>query len=350
MASEEPDDDALTQAAQWFARLQSSECTAAEREAFWRWHAQAAHAAAYAQTTALWAQAGDDALRERMAASVARVMAQTAPQSTNPARGSGMSRRAAMLMAMAATVVALLVGVQWWQPAMPPSVSSQIHASAFGQTRTVTLDDGSTLMLSSDSEVEVRMSAQLRELVLNKGEAWFDVHRDPARPFLVRAGARSVQAIGTRFLVRHDPSETVVTLLHGSVRVADPELAQSLLLDTVEELRLRSGGEVQRRRIDADFAGGWMRGRLVFRETPLSAAVEEINRHVRPRLAVRDPALASMLISGNVRVGDSASVARALAFLLPLTVETAPNGDLLLSAQASPPASASSSRGEAPPR
>lgn len=315
-------------AADWFARLQSPECTAAERESFRRWQSHPGNAAAYAATEHLWADMGSPAAREGLGDAIAGVLAATDPARRRPARRSA---RPLWLALAAVLVVSVIVGVVLRQPDMP--LPPQMYATEFGQTRTVTLEDGSELILNSASEVSVRMSPGLRSLNLLQGEVLFSVKSEPARPFLVRAGNSEVNVTGTRFVVRREPAETVVTLLSGRVVVADPEVAAPMTLTPGEELRVAAGGAVQRRKVDTGVASAWTRGRLLFRATPLATAVDEINRYVNPKLRLDDPVLAQMTISGSVRVGNSAAVADALAFLLPLKIETADNGDLLLKAK-----------------
>ncbi len=327
MRTEAQDDDAPLTAADWFARLKSPECTAAERESFRRWQAHPDNAAAYAATEHLWTDLGSAAAREGLGDAIAAVLAATDPAHRRPARRS---TRSLWLALAAVLVVSVIVGVVLRQP--DPALPPQAYATAFGETRTIMLEDGSELMLNSASEVSVQMSPKLRSLVLLQGEVLFSVKPESARPFLVRAGNSEVNVTGTRFVVRRETAETVVTLLSGRVVVADPEVAVPMTLTPGEELRVAAGGAVQRRKVDTGVASAWTRGRLLFRATPLATAVDEINRYVNPKLRLDDPGLAEMTISGSVRVGSSAAVAEALAFLLPLKIETAENGDLLLQA------------------
>ena len=79
-------------------------------------------------------------------------------------------------------------------------------------------------------------------------------------------------------------------------------------------------------RVQVEDADAWSRGWLVFRNEPLSAVVAEVNRYATTPIALADPALGNLRLSGNFRVGDSASMASAMAALLPLRVTTQGEG------------------------
>jgi transmembrane sensor len=87
-------------------------------------------------------------------------------------------------------------------------------------SRTLRLDDHSTVMLNKGSAVEVRFTAEGRDLELPQGEAFFLVAPDPAKPFRVRAGDALVEVLGTAFLISRNSDHTDVLVTQGRVAVS----------------------------------------------------------------------------------------------------------------------------------
>jgi transmembrane sensor len=139
------------------------------------------------------------------------------------------------------------------------------------------------------------------------------------------AAGLAVVALGTRFQVRQDGAESVVTLIEGSVRIVRAN-GSTRVLKPGERATLDRLGGIIISRVDAEEAVSWSRGWLVFRNEPLSRVVAEVNRYADQPIRLAEPSLGSLRLSGNFRVGDSASMASAMAALLPLAVADAGDG------------------------
>lgn len=311
----------------WFARLRSPDCGLRERNEFRAWSALPENAAAYAATQRAWDELGALSADADMQQLMAQVLDASAPR-----RRPRFPRRG--LQALAASVLAVvafaLLKSGYPAPPAPVPVATQIHTTALGETRTLTLDDGSRLTLNADTEVDTRFSRGVRDLALVRGEALFDVHHDQARPFIVDAGSGAVTALGTRFLVRRQAGAVTVTLLQGRVAVDRAAGADHTTLEPGEQLSFEADGAAQRRRVDVDTVAAWTRGRLIFRSTPLSAALDEVNRYSVTQIRLADASLAATPVSGTLRVGDGKAMANALAAMLPLQVQPEAGGEIVL--------------------
>lgn len=178
------------------------------------------------------------------------------------------------------------------------------HISAAGEMPRIALGDGSQVTLNGESAIAEYFDGATRRVALLRGEAYFEVARDPARPFVVEAGPGRIEARGTAFDVNLVAGEVDVTVTEHSVAVAVPGGA---------EMRVPSG-----RRLRYDAAGilrepapvpegletPWRSGRLVFEDRPLAAVVEEIFRHLPGKVVVADSATASRRISGAFDLRD----------------------------------------------
>lgn len=298
------------EAERWFARLRGGACSAAERRAFDAWHAVDAHAAAYAETEQLWA--GMDALAGD--AEVGEWL-QEARRLERPA--SARPHRLRWLSAVAA-VLALACAAGWY--ATRPSFVAH-YATARGEQRHIDLADGSRLVLNTDTALDVRFDRRTRSLLLEKGEASFEVAHEATRSFVVHVGDSAITDIGTRFIVRSDGAQTLVSVLEGEVAVARSG-HDTAKLALGEQLAM-DGDDWQKRRADPAMVGAWTQGKLVFRATPLAEAVAQVNRYGPGRLVIADASLDAYKLSGEFRIGNTDALVRALQSAFPIQAESA---------------------------
>jgi transmembrane sensor len=220
-----------------------------------------------------------------------------------------------------AAVLVLALGtatlVGWRQVS---SVAAPIeYATAVGRLDTVRLSDGSHATLSSDSRISLAMSPGERHIDLLGGEAFFEVAKDKARPFVIAADGRRAIAVGTRFSVRRDGEALRVVVTEGVVRLEAPAQpgrigAEPVLLPAGSvAVATRSGVTVHRGTLaEAERALEWRGGRLYFDDTPLSVAAEEFNRYNTQKLVMGDADVAALRIGGNFRWSNPEGFVRLL--------------------------------------
>lgn len=199
-----------------------------------------------------------------------------------------------------------------------------------GEVRVVPLSDGSVITLNTDSAVAVRYSGNLRAISLTRGEALFDVAKDPSRPFVVSAGDVKVRAVGTSFTVRRLEDMPVRVLVQEGVVEVARRSAQ-----TAKPIRLAAN-----MRAVADAAGpridpvsptdvgrelAWRQGRIAFEGQPLAEAAAEFSRYSDTRIVIEDPRLAREEISGMFQANDPVGFGRAVAEALGTRVEVTEN-------------------------
>lgn len=310
-----------------FVRCLSPDCSAEEHADTAQWRlASAAHEAAYQQARALWR-----ASRALASDPDAMMLRKGAEAHVRRLRGEGRARSRRLRQALAASVAAVALAWGGWQGGLfdalrpPPVMADHQFETAVGEQRVAALADGSEVVLNTGTAVEAHLDRQQRAVTLHSGEALFDVAHDRRRPFVVAVGEDTVTALGTRFQVRHTGDDAVVTLFEGKVRIARAD-GRARDLAPGEQARLAAAGGIEVIRIRAEDADAWSRGWLVFRDEPLSEVVAEVNRYATTPINLADPALGNLRLSGNFRVGDSTSMASAMAALLPLRVTTQGEG------------------------
>jgi transmembrane sensor len=201
--------------------------------------------------------------------------------------------------ALAATVVlALMVGLgayPFWRN------SGDRYATPVGGLASVPMSDGSSVTLNTASVIRVRVSEKERRVQLDQGEAFFDVAKDPMRPFVVHAGDKRIVAVGTKFSVQHLGEDVRVLVTEGRVRV---EGASSPVLITAGSVARADGSAVvvqKARPPQVEEFLSWREGYLRFHETALADAVAEMNRYNTRKIFIEDQALAAIRISGTFR-------------------------------------------------
>ncbi|MGE5502144.1 MAG: FecR family protein, partial [Ignavibacteriales bacterium] len=210
------DRELLEEAAAWRLRIFGEDEPAPEdAEAFDRWlSASPRHQQAFDRTGDAWDlfephAAAPEVIRAR------RDALEFARRSSRNRWASGLTRRGGFRIAASIAVAAVLGAVSW-----PMIDGVDVYRTHLGERREVTLSDGSTVALDSNSRVRVHYTADARQLTLEKGQARFQVAHNRARPFSVTAGDRRVVATGTAFNIELLGKRVNVTLIEGSVVVA----------------------------------------------------------------------------------------------------------------------------------
>jgi len=203
-----------------------------------------------------------------------------------------------------------------------------------GEQRTVSLPDGSSVTLNTDTAIELAFSAGKRLVRMTRGQALFEVAKDHARPFVVEAGRRQVTALGTIFEVRMDPDRVKVVLVRGSVVVdkvdgaPSPASVRPTILKPGQVLVAQFGSVQQVATADVATELMWKDGYIEFHDETLGDAVAEMNRYSHHEIALNDQRLAGMRLSGVFRTGDPERFASLVSELLPVRSKVTTTGDV----------------------
>ncbi|WP_247835810.1 FecR family protein [Bradyrhizobium sp. 200] len=189
------------------------------------------------------------------------------------------------------------------------------HLTTTAQSRLVTLEDGTTVYLAADSAIKTDFSANRRQVRLLAGEAFFDVIRNPGRPFVVDASGVKVEVTGTAFDVRLSSSATQVELARGAVGVSFDAAQRGSLARLAPGQMLvvdRKSGAMTKSDIAPEDIGAWREGRLFVNDATIGAVVEQIQRYHTAWIAVPDVTLAQQTVTGLYDLRDPDRALRAL--------------------------------------
>ncbi|OLS60636.1 FecR family protein [Pseudomonas putida] len=297
-----PDADTLfDEASGWYYRLQAEDVTAREREDFTAWLALGpAQAQAWDEVLALLGALREPARQVREA---------------DRARW----RRPKLRVWASAAAVLLAVGLFTFATPWPDRWRAD-YATATGEARSLDLADGSKVELNTDTAISLDLGPNERRVQLLRGEAWFEVSADAARPFVIRSGDGWVKVVGTRFSVSRQGDLTRVRVAQGKVQVSAGGEA-SVLLEPGRGVDYRDDrlGAVSPFDGAAEFA--WRQRQLVFRQQPLAEVVDELNRYWPGQTLVLGEALRQRKVSGVFEIDKPDAVLKALKHTLGLSAE-----------------------------
>lgn len=320
---------ARDEAAAWYAKLSGQRVSNQDLADFFDWRSDSLNDAAYTRVEGLTSAVRKYADDPRLQALADKAARRRREGLSLPDWLKALARPktgGALLGALAATIA---VGVM-----LTGAPGQETYRTKVGERRAISLDDGSTLELNTDSQVRVRLGKAERRLTLDRGQAMFAVAHDAARPFIVTAGDTSVRAIGTRFEVWRDKDAVRVTLAEGKVQVTkaktgDAQQAKPVILTAGARLEVSKTRIAAPVAVDIAAATGWTQGRLTFKETRLADAAAEVNRYSRRQVIVA-PALADQRFNGVFDTGDTESFANGVTAALGLSRTTRPDGAIEL--------------------
>jgi transmembrane sensor len=302
------------EAVKWVILLREAPDDPHLRVRFERWLAASSrHARAWADVAYAYDRAGDTrpAHASPVRAAEPRPVLPHGPLRHRPRRHDApVPRRGPRTWIMGAAAA----GLAW---VAAPTLLLRIQAdyrTGAAETRAVTLADGSAARLAPNSAIAITYAANRRQIRLLKGEAWFDVRRDPARPFYVDARGVSTLALGTAFDVRLDRGGVTTELARGGVRMVygngAPPVAERL--SPGETVRIGFDGMVRRGHRPAGQIAAWRGRRIIVRDRPVAEVIDALRPWYPGVIVVQGDGFARQRVTG---VYDAADPVAALVGL-----------------------------------
>ncbi len=297
-------------AVSWIARRETGPWSEQDEVAFERWlSGSMSRQVAYYRFKRTWGEVGrlgalgSDALPEQRLSDT--FDEPDTSQASLPVHGSRVPRYALVASVLLAVVFALFLFRN-------EIFGLNSYSTEVGGLTAVPMADGSRVILNTNSRVRIVVDKHARRIDLQRGEAFFEVAKDPSRPFVVTAGEKQIVAVGTQFSVRREGENIRVAVTEGAVRLmASPqavagEQAPGVLLSPGAVARAeRTGVRVQEQSIaEIEQQLTWRTGILTFRNTPLMEAVAEFNRYNERQIFIEDPGIAAIEVGGVFRSTD----------------------------------------------
>lgn len=227
-------------------------------------------------------------------------------QQTNTESARGWLRR---VLAATAAVFAVLAVLSIGGTLLRLSPEKHTFVTPVGGHEIVTLKDGSSIELNTDTVVRTNIGVDYRMASVEKGEAYFKIAHDAGHLFIVTANNSKITVLGTKFSVRKEPNRVEVKLIDGRVWFTSDNgemPAKSALMTPGDIVVATAGTLLVSKHTPAALADelSWRRGLLIFRHTSLADAASEYNRYSRRKIIIANSAAERMTVSGSLPAND----------------------------------------------
>jgi transmembrane sensor len=305
----------------WLVRLTSGSATQADARAFEAWRAQGpAHVEAFREAAAF-----RKALRAMPLSRAEGLPGNVIPFA--PRLRQAVTDRRGFLVgggAIAASGAMLMVNPPY---ALWPSLAELGAGERTGVGERRLLRPMAGVTVEMNGRTAISLDAARRRATLIVGEAFVAVAPDAA-PFSIRVGETDWLGKAAQFDVRASEREACITCVSGHL-LGEQGTAQHRI--TAGQRFTAAPGEPARiTTIDPTVSGSWRRGVLIFRGTPLAAAIEDINRYRRGRIILSNDAVGRRLVSGMFHTAQIENAVSQIQQLLNLEVTEIAGGVTLM--------------------
>ncbi len=198
------------------------------------------------------------------------------------------------------------------------------------ETKEILLSDGSLVKLNNGSNIQYleKFDSKIREVKLN-GEAFFSVTKN-STPFVVITENAKISVLGTKFDVCVRGEKTQVVVKEGKVNLVQKENDAGVYLTKGQSSCVaKNANPDSPKEIDADYMLGWMNGKLVFNQTPLTEIVDELERFYDVTISIEGNNVTANTLTGSFKNRDVDSALTMICLTMNLNFEKHGNGFLI---------------------
>lgn len=289
--------EVVRRAAQWLALLESGGASEEDHAMLQHWRDSSA------SNERAWQRAQQ--LRQRFLGLPSHLAMATLDRPDKARRAALKRALGAVTLVPAAWLLGRQVPLDVWRADLQTSV---------GEHKRVSLADGSSLQLNTDSAVNVDLTT--RRITLVRGEMSLNV---PGRAALTVEGPYGRVVVSqSEVCVRLNENDCRVSVVSGAVQI-HPVQGPAQTLRALQQMSLQRSGAGPVSAFDA-MLPGWREGVLTAQNQPLGDFLRELGRY-RPGLLRWEPALETLRVTGSFRVDNTDRVLSLLAASLPVEVQ-----------------------------
>nr|WP_207195529.1 FecR domain-containing protein [Pseudomonas fluorescens] len=287
----------MDQALDWLIVMDSP--SAQQSQQFNEWlEASALHAEAYAKARAIWEGPQVAECAQHLAA--------------RPAKVTVLARLRPHWKPLA-TAAVLILGLFSFSN-LPMRLQAD-HLTVVGERQRVQLEDGSKVLLNTNSAFSSTINDRQRVARLYQGEAFFEVPAHLGQPLEIDAGPVKASVHDTAFAVRYLDGVAQVQVQRGDVDLRATRDDARIRLSAGESIRIGPNGFDRPAKLDAATELAWVQGRLVFENCPLNQVLAELRRYYPGWIINTNEQLADVTVTGNYRLDQPLDVVRSLAHI-----------------------------------
>lgn len=306
----------LEQAIEWAIKVNFNQPDAKTRSAFDRW------LAASAEHEAAWQRiSGVQESFKKLPGALAMGVLDSAEKS----RSAGRNRRRSTLKFLLLTVT---VGSVSWMVREHTSWQRLVsdESTAVGVLRTIHLADGTLITLNTDTAISIDLSGDRRQVTVHRGEisvttgadAEFFTRTGNKRSFWVNTPFGTLQALGTRFIVRLETDRARISVQEGAVEMTPARGGSPVIVKPGLSWWLSDTGSEQAKATGIGIAD-WEDGLIVADDVRMDDFIAELARY-RPGIITCEKEVAALRVSGFYHVADTDRTLRFLASTQPVDI------------------------------
>lgn len=342
-------DEAIRQTAHhWRARISAGSMSKAERSAFELWHdSDPAHALAYDRAVTIYSALGEinrgDYRREVFKRLFREHFLYVYRQGIQRLRSKAGATVAIVFAATSAVCAVFILPplLQKYDHVSASATIVEVYTSKKNDVRTVELSDGSLLTLGAGTEIEIVFSHRVRTARVLSGAVLFNVAKDKARPFSVKAGNLTATVLGTSFDVRNSGGIHRVAVAEGEVEISFPLMVDGRTSTLVAKTQLQAGQQVsasiseglsKATAVELDDVAAWRDRRLIYKRASIAELVADANRY-DDRQVIIDPSsesIGQLRLSGSFRGDNIDRMLLTLQDIHPIDVDTTSEDRVIL--------------------
>lgn len=213
----------------------------------------------------------------------------------------------------------LLMGFGWMYYSYRQPVRTLI-ALTDAETQCIQLPDGSMVTLNRHSKLSYPETFGKERIVKLNGEAYFEVSKNPEKPFRVETNGVTVSVLGTHFNVNAYSADSLIetTLLEGSVAVSDNTDGEQVILKPNETAVYRKATGMLSMHVEADAEEeiSWRQGVLTFNDTSMGEIARQLSHHFNVSIRIEGEQLRNYKL--NARFKQDETLEEILDMLAPI--------------------------------
>ncbi len=238
-------------------------------------------------------------------------------------QGKPAIQRLSFIIGLAASLI-LVLGLGWYiyqqdRSALPIEKQASLKTvrTEAGQRLTLTLSDGSHIVLNGKSELEYPLQFEgAQRLVKLRGEALFDIAHDPNKPFIIHTDSTFTQVLGTRFNLKAyaEDRQVLLTVERGKVRFGRYAQSDQVLLTAGMQGVMNFHEPVLSRNVETTDAVAWTEDAFVIKNEPLEAVAKRLERRYGVKIIIESKALKTLTVTGTFKKTSLDNMMSSLAF------------------------------------
>ncbi len=208
----------------------------------------------------------------------------------------------AKLMRIAAVAAILIVGIFSIYYLSETNINqNRIEIASNERGKEIVLADGSKVWLNKNAVLTYpdKFDKNTRNVELS-GEAFFEIAKNPNKPFIVNMSNATVTVVGTSFNINSKENETEIVVATGTVKVTDTDNSKSELI-TVGYSAKVSDNNIEKYKTSSPNYLAWKTGEFVFKETPINQVVKDLNSYYESQIILNNDEIECLLTATFIK-------------------------------------------------